>query len=92
MRKLTVQEVNRITKEELERDKNSFGNTVLYCATYGCPIEVVEAILDKGVNIDGLTDGKWTALMGAAYYKKWDIIKLLVRRGADAKILDAVCL
>jgi hypothetical protein len=49
--KLTVEEVNRATKEKLETDKDG-GYTVLYCASYNCGIEVVEAILDKNVNID----------------------------------------
>jgi hypothetical protein len=53
---LTVEEVNEATKEKLEEDKDQYGNTVLYCASYKCGIDVVEAILDKGVNIDGLSD------------------------------------
>jgi hypothetical protein len=47
--KLTVEEVNAATKEKLEEDK------VLYWASRNCPTEVVEAILDKNVNIDGLS-------------------------------------
>jgi hypothetical protein len=52
---LTVEEVNAATKEKLE-EKTSDESTVLYCASWKCPIEVVEAILDKNVNIDGLTN------------------------------------
>jgi hypothetical protein len=51
---LTVKEVNAATKEMLEEDK-CIGYSVLYCATFNCPIEVVEAILDKNVNIDRLS-------------------------------------
>jgi hypothetical protein len=51
---LTVEEVNRATKEKLE-EKDISGFTVLYYASGWCPIEVVEAILDKNVNINGLT-------------------------------------
>jgi hypothetical protein len=55
-RELTVEEVNAATKEKLEGDKDSFGYTVLYWASALCSIKVVEAILDKNVNIDGLSD------------------------------------
>jgi hypothetical protein len=54
-RKLTVEEVNAATKEKLEEDKTYFGETVLYCVSKFCGIEIVEAILDKNVNIDGLS-------------------------------------
>jgi hypothetical protein len=50
--KLTVEEVNGATKEKLEGDKDLGGYTVLYWASCICGTEVVEAILDKKVNID----------------------------------------
>jgi hypothetical protein len=53
--RLTVEEVHLTKKETLDVDMTSDGYTVLHYATYKCPIEVVEAILDKGVNIDGLS-------------------------------------
>jgi hypothetical protein len=53
--KLTVEEVNGATKEKLESDKSWDGYTVFYCASEKCSIEVIEAILDKNVNINGLT-------------------------------------
>jgi hypothetical protein len=52
-RKLTVGEVNRATKEKLEEDKCG-GYTVLVWASARCSIEVVEAILDKGVDVNAL--------------------------------------
>jgi hypothetical protein len=52
--KLTLEDVKRATKDELEVDKHN-GSTVLYWASWFCPTEVVEAILDKGVDIDGLS-------------------------------------
>jgi hypothetical protein len=51
---LTVEEVNTATKEKLEDDKY-VGCMVLYLASWNCGIEVVEAILNKKVNIDGLS-------------------------------------
>jgi hypothetical protein len=62
---LTVEEVNDATKENLETDKEG-GFTVLYFASLKCPIEVVEAILDKGVNIDGLS---WVSIVIIYYYE-----------------------
>jgi hypothetical protein len=53
--KLTVEEVNRATKEKLETDKNSGGCTVLFWASRNCGIKVVEAIVNKGVNVNGLS-------------------------------------
>jgi hypothetical protein len=53
--KLTVKEVNAATKEKLEKDMTLTGDTVLVYASERCGIKVVEAILDKGVNIDGLS-------------------------------------
>jgi hypothetical protein len=66
-RKLTVEEVNASTKEKLETDKED-GNTVLYWASEKCPIEVVEAILDKNVNINGLSR---VSIVVVTYYKYW---------------------
>jgi hypothetical protein len=49
--KLTVQEeVNAATKDKLKKDECA-GHPLLLCASRYCPIEVIEAILDKGVNI-----------------------------------------
>jgi hypothetical protein len=52
---LTVEEVNGATKEMLEKDKDLIGYRVLYWASVKCPIEIVEAIIDKKINIDGLS-------------------------------------
>jgi hypothetical protein len=60
---LTVEEVNHATKEKLEEDKFA-GFSVLYWASYKCKIEVVEAILDKNVNIDGRS---WVSIV-VIYY------------------------
>jgi hypothetical protein len=53
--RLAVEEVNAATKEKLEEEKDEHGNNVLYCASCNCGIEVVEAILDKGVDVNGLS-------------------------------------
>jgi hypothetical protein len=53
--KLTVSEVNAATKEKLETDKSRRGSTVLYWASCTCRIEVVEAIINKGVDVNQLS-------------------------------------
>jgi hypothetical protein len=63
--KLTVEEVNAATKDKLENDKYS-ACTVFYYASTGCRIEVVEAILDKKVNIDGFS-GHVSIVVGIYY-------------------------
>jgi hypothetical protein len=63
--KLTIEEVNTATKEKLEEDKY-WNFSVLYWASIECPIEVVEAILDKGVDIDGLS-GPVSIVVGTYY-------------------------
>jgi hypothetical protein len=50
---LTVEEVNAATKEKLEQDEYE-GFTVMYWASSNCGIEVVEAIINKGVDLNGL--------------------------------------
>jgi hypothetical protein len=52
--KLTAEEVRKATKEKLEEDK-AYGNTVLYSASMWCGIEVVEAIINKGVDVNQLS-------------------------------------
>jgi hypothetical protein len=52
--KLTVEEVNAASKERLEEDKYD-EYTVLNWASIECGIEVVEAILNKGVDVNGLS-------------------------------------
>jgi hypothetical protein len=66
--KLTVEVVNNTTKDKLERSvfrysKNTyFDDTVLYWASMRSPVEVVEAILDKGVNIDDVSRVSYSLL------------------------------
>jgi hypothetical protein len=52
--KLTVEEVNGVTKEKLETDKDG-RCTVLYWVSLRCGIEVVEAIINKGVDVNQLS-------------------------------------
>jgi hypothetical protein len=62
---LTVEEVNGATKEKLEEDKYG-ACKVIYFASLKCPVEVIEAILDKNVNIDD--QSTVSIVVVAAYY------------------------
>jgi hypothetical protein len=53
--KMTISEVNKATKQKLETDMNIYGYKVLYCASCSCGIDVVEAIINKGVDVNGLS-------------------------------------
>jgi hypothetical protein len=64
---LTIEEVNRETKEKLEDNKYA-GYRVLYWASAYCPVEVVEAILDKGVDIDAFSDVRNCCIVVTYYY------------------------
>jgi hypothetical protein len=70
---LTVEEVNGATKEKLEEDNKCGRCTVLYLASMHCGVEVIEAILDKNVNIDGLSH---VSIVDGNYYQVMGIIKL----------------
>jgi ankyrin repeat protein len=84
---LTVNDIKQVVSiENLENDIHDEYKT-LYWASCSCPVEVVEAILDRGVDIDAVS-GKdnSTALVGAIAYGKLDTVRLLLRRKADARI------
>jgi hypothetical protein len=63
--KLTVEEVNRATKEKLETDKDKYGFMVLFRASDNCGIEVVEAIINKGVDVNQLSNA---SIVNTIYY------------------------
>jgi hypothetical protein len=51
--KLTVEGIKLTTKEKL-KEHMCGGLTVLYCASWRCPAEEVEAMLDIGVDSNGV--------------------------------------
>jgi ankyrin repeat protein len=92
---LTLEEVKVAEKRRLEEDKWQYNATsqqfsVLFCAiaNRGCSIEIVQAIIDKGVNVNELSTTGSTPLMHATIVQRWDVVQLLLQRGADAQIVD----
>jgi ankyrin repeat protein len=83
---LKIKDIKRATKEKLETDFDEDGSTVLMCACSSCSVDVVEAILDKGIDVNTLSPHHYTPLITAAAEKQWDTIKLLVQRGANGKL------
>jgi ankyrin repeat protein len=87
---LTVQEVNRVPSQQLQQDKFDNVFSVLDCACMYCPMEVITAILNKGVvDINEKTGpDNGTPLMAAAENQRWDVMKLLINRGANGRIFN----
>jgi ankyrin repeat protein len=79
---LTLSQVEATSKEDLQTGQYA-GTTLLYWACGYCRVEIVEAILNKGVDVNQLPAAP---LISACYYGKWDNARLLLARGADAKI------
>ena len=67
-------------------------NNRLLAAAFGCDPEATKKALDAGADVNGRDEYGQTALMLAAeslkVYKKADIVKLLLERGADASLKD----
>jgi ankyrin repeat protein len=86
---ITTEQIHNATVQELEMDTFN-GMSVLYCACCTSPIRIVEAILDKGVDIDAFSTGKVTALMGVVSNNNPDKLKILqtlLRRKANVKLI-----
>jgi ankyrin repeat protein len=88
---LTIEEVQQATKIELEIHHDQ-EYSLLHMICCCCDdVELLEAILDKGVNIDDVTEFGWTSLQLSAERKKWDFVQVLLRRGADPSPVNSVC-
>ena len=62
--------------------------TLLHFATfYSAPVAVIEALLNKGANINAVSDTDQTPLYCALYRHNDDVVKLLLDRGANPNIL-----
>jgi hypothetical protein len=57
-------------------------------AARGGHVEVIEALLDFGVDVDQIEETDSTALMYAAAQGHADVVALLLEQGADTTIRD----
>jgi ankyrin repeat protein len=60
--------------------------TALKFAVHSCPEEVIQALIDRGAQVDGPDDTHQTALMIAARYNNVAALKVLVENGADVSL------
>jgi ankyrin repeat protein len=91
---LTVEEIKAVDSDILNTQIDTlFKHTVLYNAMFGDDdntIDVLRAILDRGVNINGLSCYGMTPLSNGARNRKWSKIRLLLSRGAQAHFIDTL--
>jgi ankyrin repeat protein len=62
------------------------GWTPLMSAAFYGHIEVAEALIEAGANLDRGTDDEWTPLMGASQNGHVEIVKLLLASGANSRV------
>jgi ankyrin repeat protein len=86
---LTLEDIKLADPIKIEQD-TYIKRSVLYIASKRCSVDIVEAILDKGIDVNGLSGRNMTALHSAASAGKFDNVILLLRRGADAKLCNDV--
>jgi ankyrin repeat protein len=66
------------------------GSAILFAASNGHK-QVVDLLVQRGVQVDAQDDKGWTALMHAAVYHHLDIVKTLVTKGkANLKMINKV--
>jgi ankyrin repeat protein/uncharacterized protein YecT (DUF1311 family) len=67
-------------------DVRTRGGTYLATVAVSGPVNMVTALLDVGVDVNALNDGKETALMAAVRAERQDRVQLLFDHGADANV------
>ena len=69
-------------------DTGDEGSTALMHASVLGYVDIVNALLDRGAEIDKVDDNGWTALMKACFSPYPLVVKTLIQRGADTEHLD----
>ncbi|MFN7098048.1 MAG: ankyrin repeat domain-containing protein, partial [Gammaproteobacteria bacterium] len=70
------------------KEKNSYGETILYLVAGNDHLEMVNLLLTKGADVNEKNEYGSTALHGAAAKGQLEIVKLLLEKGADVKEKD----
>lgn len=78
-----------MTAPEIGAWRSPDGDTLLHVAAMRGNIRVMELLLGIGVNVDEQGEMDSTALHYAAMFRHRDAFDLLVRCGANTKILDS---
>jgi ankyrin repeat protein len=87
---LTLDDVKRASDKVVVEHKDDYGYNVLFRAAEKSNVELVEAILDKGADINELVGPfNYTPLVIAVFHKKWDVARLLLSRGASAVSINS---
>lgn len=75
-------------KAKVLANRNGIGETMLhwYCIE-GAP-DVVEKIIDLGFDVNTTNEFRQTPLFECVLINRWDIVELLLSRGADTSIKD----
>lgn len=60
-----------------------YGKPYLSLAATHCLIEITQALIEKGADVNAATAGGWTALMAASDNRCEEIVKLLISKKAD---------
>jgi ankyrin repeat protein len=84
---VSLEEINKATKDELEQH-DEHGITLLYYACVQCNSDIVEAILEKNVNVNvGVISAR--PIVGATCWGKWSNAELLLQKGANPNVRAA---
>lgn len=71
---------------DVKHVRESDGMTAIKFAVHECPEEVLQALIDRGAEVDGPAGTDQTALMIAARSNNVTALKVLVRNGADVSL------
>lgn len=87
-------EEGRLIPDELKRkvlgNRNGMGETMLHWYAIEGSLKVVEQIIDLGFNVNTTNRFGQTPLFESVQIDRWDIVELLLRRGADTSIKDKI--
>lgn len=65
---------------------NEHGEGLLHFAAWGGDVELIEMLINRGLNIDQKTDGGWTPLLYAVNFRKEKAALMLLDKGAKPGI------
>lgn len=71
---------------DVRRVRAADGMTALMFAVHACPAEVIQALLDRGAEVDGPPGTAQTPLMLAARANQVEALRVLVANGADVSL------